>query len=51
MEPSEFLMEIPYFSIAFAASDGGLARRVSILLKDVPDWLPLIPAFAINPIA
>ena len=51
MDPSEFFMEISYFSIAAAASFGGLASLVKMLLRAVPACVLLIPELAISPIA
>ena len=51
MDPSAFVVLTPKSLNAAAASFGGLTSRVMIDRKDVPAWLPLIPAFAISPIA
>jgi len=49
--PSAFVMLNPSFSIAPAASFGGSANLVKIERSAVPAFSPLIPAFAISPIA
>ena len=51
MEPSLRVTDIPKASIAVWDSLVGFAIRVMVLLKAVPAWEPLIPAFAISPVA
>ena len=49
-EPSSAsTIAIPYSSISFWASFVGSARDAIVCLKEVPAWLPLIPALAISP--
>ena len=49
--PSLFLTERPSACIALAASFGGAARRIMIDRRLVPACSPLMPAFAIRPMA
>ena len=51
MLPSALVMDSPSSSIASAAAFGGFASLVRIARKLVPACVPLIPAFAIKPIA
>ncbi len=49
MCPLESVIDIPSSFIAVAILSVGLARFAIAVFKDVPAWLPLIPALAISP--
>ena len=51
MDPSAFWISMSRKSIAVADSFVGFAIRVSHPRSAVPAWLPLIPAFAMRPVA